>query len=618
MDIAKLAIEVDASQATAAAKQLQTLQTAAGKTEVATTKANGSFRMAGNGVQQMGYQVQDIAVQLGAGTSPFIVLAQQGSQVASIFGPGGAVIGALLAVSGAIAGSLVSSLMGASTATDDLVAELDALDGSFDVAADGSYKLSEELVRLARISEKAAKLKVAVETEQARKSILSLGIAIKEQSDELIGSTKLSVEEQKKLRDAISATVQSTDVAAYENLAAVVSELDSKYREATDAARENLKATSSAARQAGLTGEQQFKLGNAANAARRKYLALNGTMGTATAELAKYVEAGLKAADIYNRLVDGGTDWEGLLKRTNKTMADNMNFGPSSADYYDEQLRLLKEAEAEQLRADSARLASRASALKAIEALEVQQMSQQERLTDNYLTQQYQIAAALGAGVIAVEEANALKLASDQQYATASRQITDQQTQAQLAAYATTISAMRGFSDAALAAVEAYGEESSDLGRGLLLASKVLTVAQAVMAAELSAVMTRAAYASAAMFAGPAAPGVIAAGEAAAQINRGLGYASAALIAATEFAPARALGGQVTAGTTYLVGERGPELVTMGANGYVTPNDKLQGSNQTVVLQISTGVSQAVRAEMAAMMPGIVKMIGQATGGRRR
>jgi hypothetical protein len=97
-----------------------------------------------------------------------------------------------------------------------------------------------------------------------------------------------------------------------------------------------------------------------------------------------------------------------------------------------------------------------------------------------------------------------------------------------------------------------------------------------------------------------------------------MGYASAALIAATEFAPARALGGQVTAGTTYLVGERGPELVTMGATGYVTPNDKLQGSNQTVVLQISTGVSQTVRAEMAAMMPGIVKMIGQATGGRRR
>lgn len=39
VDIAKLAIEVDASQATAAAKQLQTLQTASEKTDVAVKKA---------------------------------------------------------------------------------------------------------------------------------------------------------------------------------------------------------------------------------------------------------------------------------------------------------------------------------------------------------------------------------------------------------------------------------------------------------------------------------------------------------------------------------------------------------------------------------------------------
>jgi hypothetical protein len=37
--------------------------------------------------------------------------------------------------------------------------------------------------------------------------------------------------------------------------------------------------------------------------------------------------------------------------------------------------------------------------------------------------------------------------------------------------------------------------------------------------------------------------------------------------------PGRAMGGPVSAGGTYLVGERGPELLTMGANsGYVTPN----------------------------------------------
>jgi len=44
----------------------------------------------------------------------------------------------------------------------------------------------------------------------------------------------------------------------------------------------------------------------------------------------------------------------------------------------------------------------------------------------------------------------------------------------------------------------------------------------------------------------------------------------------------RALGGQVRAGESYVVGERGPELLTMGANGRITPNDKLGGQKQVI------------------------------------
>jgi hypothetical protein len=39
----------------------------------------------------------------------------------------------------------------------------------------------------------------------------------------------------------------------------------------------------------------------------------------------------------------------------------------------------------------------------------------------------------------------------------------------------------------------------------------------------------------------------------------------------------RASGGPVSMGRTYLVGEKGPELLTMAGNGFVTPNDKLTG-----------------------------------------
>jgi len=57
------------------------------------------------------------------------------------------------------------------------------------------------------------------------------------------------------------------------------------------------------------------------------------------------------------------------------------------------------------------------------------------------------------------------------------------------------------------------------------------------------------------------------------------GLSQSQLIGASGFSfsvPARANGGPVSAGGTYLVGERGPELLTMGArSGYVTPNSAM-------------------------------------------
>ena len=72
---------------------------------------------------------------------------------------------------------------------------------------------------------------------------------------------------------------------------------------------------------------------------------------------------------------------------------------------------------------------------------------------------------------------------------------------------------------------------------------------------------------------------------------------------------AREYGGQVSAGSSYLVGERGPEMITLGnQGGVVTPNSKLSdGEGTTVVLNVSTGVQASVRAEMMSLMPTIVK-----------
>jgi len=54
--------------------------------------------VAGQRAGGVAMQVQDIAVQAQAGTSALTILAQQGSQVASLFGPKGAIIGGLIAL----------------------------------------------------------------------------------------------------------------------------------------------------------------------------------------------------------------------------------------------------------------------------------------------------------------------------------------------------------------------------------------------------------------------------------------------------------------------------------------------------------------------------------------
>jgi len=70
---------------------------------------------------------------------------------------------------------------------------------------------------------------------------------------------------------------------------------------------------------------------------------------------------------------------------------------------------------------------------------------------------------------------------------------------------------------------------------------------------------------------------------------------------------AAAIGGSLQRGGTYLVGERGPELFQPNASGTVIPNDKMGGGgvvvNQTI--NVTTGVQQTVRTEIASLMPQI-------------
>lgn len=99
---------------------------------------------------QLGYQVQDIAVQLQGGQNALLVFGQQGSQIASIFGPGGAVLGAVLAVGSALAAALIPNLMKSGSEIDNLRKAAEDLNKVVTISSSGVAALSNDYALLAK------------------------------------------------------------------------------------------------------------------------------------------------------------------------------------------------------------------------------------------------------------------------------------------------------------------------------------------------------------------------------------------------------------------------------------------------------------------------------------
>jgi hypothetical protein len=75
----------------------------------------------------------------------------------------------------------------------------------------------------------------------------------------------------------------------------------------------------------------------------------------------------------------------------------------------------------------------------------------------------------------------------------------------------------------------------------------------------------------------------------------------------TSVTGALARGGVATGNNPYLVGEKGPEIFVPSTTGRVVPNNQLGSGGVTVVqnINVTTGVQQTVRAEIANLLPQI-------------
>lgn len=71
------------------------------------------------------------------------------------------------------------------------------------------------------------------------------------------------------------------------------------------------------------------------------------------------------------------------------------------------------------------------------------------------------------------------------------------------------------------------------------------------------------------------------------------------------FGGAKAGGGDVIGGRSYLVGENGPEMFTPRTAGTITPSGATGGTTIVQNINVTTGVQQTVRAEIMSLMPQI-------------
>jgi hypothetical protein len=189
-DTASLIARVKTEGVQQADKQLDDFAAAANNADTAVNKlspnvvkldtsmsraAKGGMASAKQSMQQVGFQVQDMVVQLQGGTSAFVAIGQQGSQLAGAFGPGGAVLGAVIALASAVGGVLYKSFGDAKTGAEELQKATKNLQSVLKEGSTGALELTDELLKLAEQSNAAALAKLASSIADANTQIKAAG-----------------------------------------------------------------------------------------------------------------------------------------------------------------------------------------------------------------------------------------------------------------------------------------------------------------------------------------------------------------------------------------------------------------------------------------------------------
>lgn len=585
---AELVIKVDSDGAKLAGENLENLTKTGNKAEKALKKTGksagaigGPFRAMRGSVQQASYQFQDIAVQAQMGTDAFMILGQQGPQLASVFGPGGAVVGAFIAFGAMIAGTLYRTLSGASELTDELTKSTENLYESTD-------ELNGALKQLAILQAAQRQKELEKAVDEANKAM--------ETSKTVIASVALGA-------SVWDSTLEKANNTLIEQQAVIASASE----EMKELARQNDGMSDSTEKLLEKLDEELITLGMT-NVELTAYKATLAGATEAQIEQAASIQAGidLKQQDI-DRTKEQIKANEKAAKQAEKDAKDAIKREEKLEMFFfkaNERKDKEEERAAEKLARDKAAAVQAATntanlGLNELDAMQVKhealELEHQRHLDEGLISEQKHAEALKGIerekAVFAQSQLEA-KLAIDQQA---------------LASASNVVGQLAGIA-----------EQGSKEARVLFAIQKALAIAQIIVATEQAAAL-------ASVFAAGGGP---LAWLASREGIRVMGYASAGIVAGTAIAGGRALGGQVSGGNSYLVGERGPELLTMGTSGRIATNENLKkavngdNSNSSNVINVNFSVQANDTAGFDRLLQSrrgqIVGMINQAVNNRGR
>lgn len=519
----------------------------------------GSFRNLRGVSQQLGWQLQDVAVQAQMGTSAFVIFSQQGSQLASAFGPTGALVGAVIAVAGAIGGALVNSMGEAGEEIDKLIAKVDKLGkATKELAAINITKeIKEQEKELKNLNAQIAFSNKYQEengkfTGNARTSYLKMVAASEQLSDELkknkealdtinksftqnIKDTKEAEEATKKLLESyglktellgktdreqakLNAITELGSAATEDQIAAVMAGIDTYYNE-----YDALKAREKAIKDA----EKAEK--ESADESRRISQQRERAFQAETLSLIKQTETTQEEYDRRKKIIDEYVKYEGTNQRTDEAYAAL------------EQWRTQKLAE---------EYKKREAVRKQIEEAQRKQGGRDDPTgfeNDTYarnlqlLTDQKK---ALGeAELTERQRIDALIEAETERHVARLNEISNTQLEGQLQNYAT----FTGSMGKVFGQLQQFAEEGSKEAAALFYINQAIALAETIVNTELAATK---AMGQLGVFGIPAST-----------LIRATGYASAGIIAGQTIAGAYDKGGNIPSGQLGIVSEYGDELV---------------------------------------------------------